>query len=417
MKAVILAAGEGKRMWPLTHSRPKVMLPLVNRPVMEHIIMQLAKAGIKEIVLVTGYHEEIIKEYFGDGSRWGVAIEYVNQQKQSGTADALRMAKSRLSQHFLVLNGDIIVSSDDIAKLIDSQKPAMAGITSNNLFGLGVVEVDNNRIVRIHEKSKEPPSHMVNAGLYYLDRCIFDAIDRTAVSSRGEYELTDSLQILIDGGYELFLVEIEQWFDLGYPWSLLNANQWFCKKLSFHNSGCIEEYAVVKGAVSIGEGTVIRSGSYIVGPVIIGKNCQIGPNCYIRPYSSIGNGCHIGASVEVKNAIIMQNSSLPHHNYVGDSIIGVGCNLGAGTKIANLRLDKKEMKVADMPTGLRKFGAVIGDGVQTGINASINCGCIIGERVFIGPNALAAGVINSGVRIDKSGSIARHRKLPERKSG
>lgn len=399
MKAVILAAGEGKRMWPLTSFRPKVMLPLVNLPILEHLISQVISVGIREFILVVGHRGEVIREYFGDGHRWDIQIDYVSQEKQMGTADALRMAKGKLPERFLVLNGDIVVLSGDIAKLIKSQRPAIAGILLDDVFGLGVLEVENSRVIRIHEKEKEPSSHMVNAGLYYLDGSIFEAIASTATSSRGEYELTDSLQTLIDDGCELSLVEIDQWLDIAYPWSLLTANELLCKKLAPHNTGQIEEHAVIKGPVSIGKGTIVRSGSYIVGPVIIGMNCEIGPNCYIRPYTSIGDGCHIGAAVEVKNSIIMPNSHLPHHNYVGDSIIGKGCNLGAGTKIANLRLDKGNIKIGGIQTGRRKLGAIIGDGVQTGINASINPGSIIGDNTFIGPNSLATGIIAPGSRI------------------
>lgn len=159
------------------------------------------------------------------------------------------------------------------------------------------------------------------------------------------------------------------------------------------NLGEIEDNVVIKGTVSIGKGTIIRSGSYIVGPVSIGQNCDIGPNCYIRPSTSIGDDCHIGNAVEVKNSIVMKGSKIPHHNYVGDSVIGEGCNLGAGTKIADLRLDKKDIRIANIDTRRRKLGAIIGDRVETGINACINVGCIIGNNTHIGPGAVARGVI------------------------
>jgi bifunctional UDP-N-acetylglucosamine pyrophosphorylase/glucosamine-1-phosphate N-acetyltransferase len=127
--------------------------------------------------------------------------------------------------------------------------------------------------------------------------------------------------------------------------------------------------------------------------VIIGRSCEIGPNCYIRPCTAIGDNCHIGAAVEVKNSIIMRGSKIPHLNYVGDSIIGENCNLGAGTKIANLKLDKQNIKVNDVDTKRRKLGAIIGDSVETGINASINVGTTIGNNTQIGPGALAHGII------------------------
>ena len=142
-----------------------------------------------------------------------------------------------------------------------------------------------------------------------------------------------------------------------------------------------------------------RQGSYIVGPVVIGENCEIGPNCYIRPCTTIGDNCHIGNAVEVKNCIVMRDSNLLHHNYAGDSIIGEGCNFGAGTKIANLRLDKREVRICGVNTGRRKLGAIIGDKVETGINASINVGSMIGNNTFIGPGAVASGVVSPESRI------------------
>ena len=152
-------------------------------------------------------------------------------------------------------------------------------------------------------------------------------------------------------------------------------------------------WIIIKGAVSIGEGTVVRSGAYIVGPVVIGRGCDIGPNCCIRPSTSIGDNCHIGSAVEVKNSIVMNGTKIPHLNYVGDSVIGEGCNLGAGTIIANLRLDKKNITVGTVDTRMRKLGAIIGDRVETGINATINIGTVIGNNTFIGPGAFVKGVI------------------------
>jgi bifunctional UDP-N-acetylglucosamine pyrophosphorylase/glucosamine-1-phosphate N-acetyltransferase len=132
---------------------------------------------------------------------------------------------------------------------------------------------------------------------------------------------------------------------------------------------------------------------------VIGDNCVIGPNCYIRPHTAIGDNCHVGSAVEIKNSIVMRNSNVPHHNYVGDSIIGEECNLGAGTKVANLRLDKKNISVANTDTGRRKLGAIMGDGVETGINASLNVGTMIGDHTFIGPGVVVNGVVLPNSRI------------------
>jgi len=393
LKAVILAAGEGSRMRPLTHTRPKVMLPVANKPILEHLLFEVSKAGIKEFIFIVGYCDEQVRDYFGNGGKWGVKIAYCNQRKQSGTADAIRIAADLVDGNFLVINGDIIVSHENIKRLAGRSGNTLSVIEVTDTRGLGTVELHEDKVVHIHEKIGNPPSHMANAGIYLFTPDIFEAISQTSKSLRGEYEITDSLQLMLEKGQDIYYQELNYWRDVSYPWDLLSVNEHLLAGIRSQNLGEIEENTVIKGTVSIGKNAVIRSGSYIVGPVIIGQDCEIGPNCYIRPSTSIGDNCHIGSAVEVKNSIIMRGSKLPHHNYVGDSIIGEQCNLGAGTKIANLKLDKKEIKVADINTGRRKLGAIIGDRVETGINASINVATMIGNNTIIGPGTLAHGVI------------------------
>jgi len=393
LKAVILAAGEGNRMRPLTYTRPKVMLPIANKPILEHLLIEASKAEVREFVFVVGYHDEQVRNYFGRGDKWGVSIDYCTQRKQLGTADALKMVEGLVDGSFLIINGDIIVNQKDIASLTSRNGNTLSVIKVEDTRGLGLVELRGGRVVHIYEKVEKPLSHMANAGLYLLTSDIFDAISQTSKSPRGEYEITDSLQLMIDQGHSISYQEISYWLDLSYPWDLLPANEHLLAGVKSQNLGEVEENVVIKGEVSIGSNTVVRSGSYIVGPVIIGQDCDIGPNCYIRPYTSIGDNCHIGAAVEVKNSIIMRGSKIPHHNYVGDSIIGEECNFGSGTKIANLRLDEKEIWVAGVNTRRRKLGAIIGDRVETGINACINVGSMIGNNTRIGPGALASGII------------------------
>jgi len=394
MKAIILAAGEGIRMRPLTYTRPKVMLPLANKPILEHLLIQAKKTGIADYIFVVGYHDEQVRDYFGSGEKWEVNIEYCTQRKQLGTADAVKMIEGSVDGNFLLINGDAIVTSQDIKRIMGAEYTSLGVIEVEDAGGLGVVELSKGKVVHIYEKTAKPPSHMVNAGVYLLTPDIFDAISRTSKSPRGEYEITDSLQLMIYEGRDVGYQEISYWLDVSYPWDLLPANEYLLKGIEPRTLGAIEDNVVLKGMVSIGKNTIVRSGSYIVGPVVIGQNCDIGPNCYIRPHTSIGDGCHIGSAVEVKNSIIMRGSKIPHHNYVGDSIIGEGCNFGAGTKIANLRLDKKDVRVAGIDTRRRKLGAIIGDRVETGINACIDAGSIIGNNTHIGPGAIASGVIS-----------------------
>jgi UDP-N-acetylglucosamine diphosphorylase/glucosamine-1-phosphate N-acetyltransferase len=399
VKAVILAAGEGKRMHPLTYTRPKVMLPIANKPILEHLLTELKQAGFCQFLFVVGYHDEVVRSYFGDGGKWGVRTEYVTQSRQLGTAHAAQVSEGLVDEEFLLVNGDIVVAAEDVRRLLGKNPPALGIVEAEELGDAGVVEVEEERVTRILEKVKAPPSHLANAGVYFINRRIFDAISRTRKSPRGEYELTDSLQLLIDEGCCVPYERLDRWLDVSYPWDLLTANEALLETVAAQNLGEVEQGVVVKGPVSIGKGTIVRAGSYIMGPVAIGGECEIGPNCYIRPSTAIGDSCHLGAAVEVKNSIIMRGTKIPHHNYIGDSIIGEGCNFGAGAKIANLRLDKGQISIAGMETKRRKLGAIIGDRVEIGINASVNVGSLIGDHTFIGPGAVANGVILPNSRI------------------
>lgn len=394
MKAVLLAAGQGTRMGPLTRNIPKVMLPIANKPILLHVIESAREAGIKEFVLVVGHSSKYIKDYFKDGSLIGVSIEYVHQEKQMGTADAVRAAKGIVDDRFLVLNGDIIVTSAHIKKLFECKSDVvMTAIHVENPSDYGVFEVRDDHVIRIIEKSPYPPSDLANAGIYVFPPSIFDAINKTPLSIRKEYEITDSLQMLIDQGMDVrYLAISEKWMDIGRPWDLLAANEFFLIGMIPESRGEIEPFATIKGKVSIGENSIIRNGAYIVGPVIIGKDCDIGPNCYIRPGTSIADKVRIGNAVEIKNSIIMSGTHIGHLSYVGDSIIGERCNFGAGTKVANLRHDGRTIRVrikgSLLDSGRRKLGTIMGDDVHTGINSMINVGVVIESGSMIAPGEL-----------------------------
>jgi UDP-N-acetylglucosamine diphosphorylase/glucosamine-1-phosphate N-acetyltransferase len=392
MECVVLAAGEGKRMRPLTATRPKVMLPLANRPMMEHLILAAKGAGISNFVFVVGYGEREIRRHFGDGSALGIHIEYAPQRHQHGTADAVRAARELITGDFLVLNGDMILKSEDIAALSRKSSPCMSVSTTDHPQDFGVVLAEGGLITSLEEKSQQPKSNLINAGAYRFSPEIFNLIDQVRPSPRGELELTDALSVLI-AEKKMHAYHLSYWMDVGYPWDMLDANTTLMETLKPENNGTIEDGVTLKGTVIIGEGSVIKSGTYIEGPCIIGRNCSIGPHAYIRGATSVGDECHIGHSSEVKNSIIMSGTKIPHFNYVGDSVIGSGCNFGAGTKIANLRHDHGPVKVCGKDTRRKKFGAVVGDGVQFGINCSVNVGAMIGSNAMFGPNSYIAGCI------------------------
>ena len=383
MKAVVLVAGKGTRMEPLTSDCPKVMLQVANKPILEHIVNSAIDAGIEGFVFITGYLEQQIREYFGEGSKWGASIEYVPQKEQLGTADAIGYAKGHVEEAFLVLNGDMLIGQEDLKALLSRTEEAVICVKEvDNPSDFGVLETENNKVVRIIEKPKNPPTNLANAGIYLFRESIFDFIDITQPSVRNEFEITDSIQMLIDSGAAVGYSPLEgRWIDIGYPWDLLKANEQLLKDLKGSCEGTVEPNATIKGEVTIGKGTFVRNGSYIEGPVVIGENCDIGPNCYIRSSTAIGNNARVGNAVEIKNTIIMEGTHVVHLSYVGDSVIGRRCNFGAGTKVANLRHDGKNIKVRIksklLDSERRKLGVIMGDDVHTGINTSINIGVMI----------------------------------------
>jgi bifunctional UDP-N-acetylglucosamine pyrophosphorylase/glucosamine-1-phosphate N-acetyltransferase len=258
-------------------------------------------------------------------------------------------------------------------------------------------------MVRIVEKPKVAPSKMINAGLFVFSPEVFEYIHRTEKSPRGEFEITDTLNMMA-GKIDINIFQLQgPWMDVGRPWDLLKANEILMAGQERRIEGVVEEGATLKGAVVVEKGATVRAGSYIEGPVYISAGCDLGPNCYIRPSTCLGKNVRIGAAVEVKNSIVMSGTHVPHHNYVGDSIIGERCNFGAGTKVANLRFDDKPVKVSFkgdlIDSRTRKLGVIMGDDVKTGINAMIEPGTIIWEKSIIGMGAIAKGDIGPNSRI------------------
>ena len=411
MKAVILSAGEGSRMRPLTLTRPKTMLPVAGKPIIQYNIEALKESGITDILLIVNYHEDIVKEYFGDGSKFGVNISYKTQEDFIGTANAISYAKDFINESIMVLNGDVILRRDVLKEIInefEAEKPDTLMLLTevDNPSSFGVVEIDGKNIKNIIEKPKpeEAPSNLINAGIYVFNQDIFSKIAETEVSERGEYEITDSVLMQVDEGKNVIgLTTDNSWIDVGRPWELLEINEDMISKIKTTIKGKVEKGASINGHVFLDEGSIIRSGVYIEGNVYIGKNVDVGPNCYIRGNTYLADNVHVGNAVEIKNSIIMDNTNVNHLSYVGDSIIGHNCNIAAGTNIANLRFDnanvKTNVKGERIDSGRRKLGAIIGDSVKTGINSSLSPGVKIGINSTIGSGVLIYEDVPSNTRV------------------
>ncbi|MFH1049039.1 MAG: bifunctional sugar-1-phosphate nucleotidylyltransferase/acetyltransferase [Patescibacteria group bacterium] len=391
MQAVILAAGNSTRLYPLTLTKPKPLLKVAGKTILEHNLTQLEDlAG--EVIIVIGYKEEIIKKYAGD-SFGKMKISYIEEKERLGTAHALGMAEGKVKGNFIVLNGDDLYSKKDIENCLKHKNCVLAKkIEDPSRFG--VLLLEGGKVKKIVEKPKEFVSDLANTGLYVLSEEIFAAIKNVKKSSRNEYELTDAVSELA-GKREVNYEEVKDfWHAVSYPWNLLEANEYLLGKAKgkIAKSAMVEKGATFKGEITIGEGTIIKNGVYIEGPAIIGARCVIGPNCFIRASAAIGDNCHIGNAVEIKNSIIGDNTNVAHLSYVGDSIIGDNCNLGAGTITANLRHDWKNIKCMVKgelkDTGRQKLGVIMGDNCKTGIHTSLYPGVKIGAGCMTLPGEI-----------------------------
>ena len=396
-KAVILAAGDSPRMLPLSANQPKHLLPIAGKPLIFHTMEALEKAGIREVLVVYGYHAGKLREAFETQS-WKMKISFVDQKERKGTAHAAGYAKKFVGKtDAILMYGDVMVGPDTFEGLIDLHKKKEFDLTLSvkpieNPSAYGVVKIQRGKVKALIEKPEpdQMVSNLVNAGIYAISNPLWDSIEKTELSSRGEYEITDSISMLIKKGNVGAYSLPSWWLDIGRPWDLLEANKLLLELSIRRIEGTVEDGAAVKGDVVIREGTIVKSGAYIEGPVFIDGESVIGPNCYIRAYTSLGKRVKIGNAVEIKNSIIMDDTNVGHLSYVGDSIIGQRSNFGAGTITANLRHDNNSIFVTvrgeRTNSGRRKLGAIIGDDVKTGIGTSISPGVVLhqGSQTGVG---------------------------------
>jgi UDP-N-acetylglucosamine diphosphorylase/glucosamine-1-phosphate N-acetyltransferase len=400
MKAVVLAAGEGVRLQPITATRPKHMIKVGGKPILKYSLDALKASGVTEVVIVTHYMGDAIRQFFGDGERMGLEISYVEQAEMLGTGNAVSVVEPYVDGDFVLVYGDLLFAPEAVAhvvQLFEAEKPGavMAAVPVERPESYGIVEIAaGNAVKRVVEKpsSGEAPSNLANAGLYVFSNEIFDKLRQTKASVRGEWELTDAVSLLVKDDRTVLVAEISKgdWLDIGRPWDLLEANGWALKRMQHKVYGTVENGAHLIGPVTVAETARIRSGAYIEGPVFIDDGSDIGPNCFVRSCTSIGKNVRVGNACEIKNCIIMDGTHVGHLSYVGDSILCEGCNLAAGTITANLRLDDGNVKMLVkgeiVDTGRRKLGAILGDNVKTGINALLMPGVKVGANSWVGAN-------------------------------
>jgi len=337
-KAVVLAAGKGVRLWPLTENRSKHMIPVAGRPIIEHVVSAIKSSRIRTLVLVTGYEDELIKKHLADGAKWGVKIEYVRQSDISGTASAVSTAREHVEDSdFLLVYGDVMATPAAIRRVLDTyggkgRKPTVGLVPVSHPESYGMARISGEWLTEIVEKPQpsdtpsnlantgiyvlspvifdylrtttrsgrgefeitdaisslarsgqpvawDTPSNLANTGIYVLSPVIFDYLRTTTRSGRGEFEITDAISSLARSGQPVAWASIasSEWQDMGRPWDILSANAQLLGRSKGSVNGTIERSAVIRGRVTIQRGATVRTGTVIEGPAWVGKGAILGP--------------------------------------------------------------------------------------------------------------------------------------------
>lgn len=378
MQAVILAAGEGKRVRPLTKNRPKAMIPVANRPIIEYAIDALVKNGIRDIVVVVGYRKEQVTRYL---NQLDAPIEVVVQDRQLGTGHALLAAQSRLSDNFLVIPGDNYIDPTSISRIKDTTN-SMLVKEHPNPSNFGVVTIHNGYVTSLVEKPASAPSFTVSTGIYSLTDEVFSLIAGN--------DLTDAISAMIQNGVKIRGVPADDWQDAIFAWDLLKMNRCLLHTtLSPTREGAISRQTIIQGHVKIGKGSTIGANTVITGPVVIGEDCNIGPNCCIMPDTSIGSRVTVEPFTVIGDAIIMDDTVVGSHSRLINSVVGERCILANHTSTWK---SSGILEVEGCATH-SEFGAVFGDTISGG-PFSVYKNSVIGNNVTIeGQTSLSSRMV------------------------
>jgi len=350
MKGILLHGGHGTRLRPLTHTGPKQLLPIANKPMSQFCIESMKDAGVTEIaIIIGGTGADKVKEYYEDGAKFGIKITYVEQNYPKGIAHAISLCKNFIgNEKFLVFLGDNIIQksikgfAETFEKSSSSASILLCEVDNPSRFG--IADIKNKKILKIMEKPKNPPTNLAVTGIYFLTSKIFEIISRLKPSWRNEYEITDALDMLLKEKNEItYNIITDYWKDTGTSDDIINANEAILEKLKPYCNGKNLSTNNL-GNIMIDKNTIIEKNVKIIGPVIIGKNCIIDENSIIGPNVSIGDNsklskcqinnsiimkdCKIDCKIKIKNSIIASNSKILPKEKDENILL-----LGEGTKI------------------------------------------------------------------------------------
>ena len=380
---IVLAAGEGTRLRPLTANRPKTMLPAADRPVLEHVLDVLVECGFETIHLVVGYRQERVQEHFGHRYR-DVPISYVKQEKQLGSAHALGQAADSTEEPVLVLNGDRVIDERIVEDVLDGFDggPALAVLEHPTPSEYGAVRVDGPELAELVEKPDTEEFRLINAGVYAFGESVFDAIERTPRKD-GELQLPDVIATLMDEGPVQAVQTGGLWVDATYPWDLL----FLTRELLSH--GRIAQPATEPG-VWVADSARIHPDATLQSPVVVGPDAEVAAGAVLGPNVAAGRNATIGANATLRNALLDSDCRVEAGATLLDCVAGETAKIGAGTTVPG---GPGDVRVGDTVFEDQGLGAVIADRVSVGGGVSFAPGTLVGAGVDIATGVYASGTI------------------------
>lgn len=383
---VVLAAGEGTRLRPLTHNRPKPMLPAANRPILEHVLETLVEAGVSELVLVVGYKRDRVQEHFGPTFR-DVPIRYVVQEKQLGSGHALLQAREAVEGPMLVVNGDRVIEPGMVCAVADrfeeTGEATLAVLEHPKAHTYGAVRLDGDRVAEIVEKPAAGEYRLINAGIYAFGPSMFDRIEETPRDA-GELGLTEALVHRIEDGLPVEGVLVDGlWADATFPWDLLELSREVLRE------GRVSEDER-HPSVHVSKRARIHESATLQGPVVVGPDCEVGPGAVVGPNVALGRNVTLGANSTVVGSVLDADTRVGAGSTLVETVTGQDVHLGAGAVVsggpADVVLDDRVFPGQDL-------GAVFADRVRAGGCVAAEPGALVGTGATLGTGVVVRGRI------------------------
>lgn len=374
--AVVLAAGEGNRLRPLTRNRPKPMLPAGNRPILEYVLDALVEAGTEKIVLVVGYKRDRVQDHFGPHYD-GVPLTYVRQNKQLGTGHALLQAREHVDEPMLVVNGDGLIDSslvDDVCAEFDrgDGQPVLTVLEGPDARQYGAVTVHDGFVEEIIEKPDTDEYRLINAGIYAFAPSIFAEIDSTPRQD-GELALTDTIARRVERGRVRTVETDGLWVDASYPWDLLVVAEQVLKHGLTPEPEC-------ENGVCIDDTAIVHDDATLQAPVAVGPDCEVGPGAVVGPGAALGRNVTVGANSTVVNSVLDVDTRVECGSTLRDTVTGQNTMLGPSTVVSGGPAD---VRVGNDVFEDEKLGAIVADRVVAEGDVSFAPGALVGPSAHL----------------------------------